>query len=141
VSGAFQSNAFENDAFQTAAIAATLSGGYRHTPTLHIPRGRKQTQDEKRLSRERFGISEPVAEVIAVVAKRQVQDLFVPEKKRELDLERELHLRGLEYERHYFDELSKQRELLIRSEISAGLRRQLELEDEEALVMILSHVL
>ena len=85
-------------------------------------------------------ISEEIQEVIYDVAERQVQRLEHDELKRLEELERELQLRGIEWESRYLTVLNEEREFLINQEIGALLRQKLE-NDQAALVLILSSIL
>ena len=85
-------------------------------------------------------ISEEIQEVISDVAARQVVRLERDELKRLEELERELQLRGIEWESRYLTALNEEREFLINQEIGSLLRQKLE-NDQTALVLILSSIL
>jgi hypothetical protein len=93
------------------------SGGY------YVRGTRQRTEEDERRGREAVGIPQPVAEVIANVAARQAEKP-ADEHKRFEELERELALRGLEWQGRYLAALNVARERLAR-------------QDEEAIVAVL----
>lgn len=91
-------------------------------------------------ARERFGITDAAAEVIAAVAARQAaeevaQTAAADEQRRYEELSRELELRSLEFEGRYLEALSA-----LRAEKLAEIREQQELEDVLALLAIAASV-
>lgn len=114
----------------SAAVAATASpgGGYwvRQFKLRYKPKHER--------------IPEQIQEVILDVAERQTQRLEHDELKRLEELERELQVRGVEWESRYLEALNEEREFLINQEIGRLLRQKLE-NDRTALVLILSSIL
>ena len=103
--------------------------------------GRYWLREFKRRYKPKYErIPEQIQEVILDVAERQVQRLEHDELKRLEELERELQLRGIEWESRYLTALNEEREFLINQEIGALLRQKLE-NDQTALVLILSSIL
>ena len=125
-------------AAQSASIAgaATVtrtatSGGYE------IGRlGTLRTSEDIRRDRKRFGVIPEAARVIAQVAATQAERLSLDEQQRLEHLERELELRGIEYESRYLELLNVMRERLIAAEIGRRLRLLQQIE-EEAVVMLM----
>ena len=114
----------------SAAAAATASPG-----------GGYWAREFKRRYKPKYErIPEQIQEVISYVAERQVQRLEHDELKRLEELERELQLRGIEWESRYLTALNEEREFLINQEIGSLLRQKLE-NDQAALVLILSSIL
>ena len=127
--GAFGDSFGAGAAAAAAAAAATASpGGY----WAREFRRRFKPKHEK--------IPEQIQEVILDVAERQVQRLEHDELKQLEELERELQLRGIEWESRYLTALNEEREFLINQEIGGLLRQKIE-NDETALVLILSAIL
>ena len=114
----------------SAAAAATASpgGGYW------------AREFKRRYKPKHERIPEQIQEVILDVAARQVVRLERDELKRLEELERELQLRGIEWESRYLTALNEEREFLINQEIGRLLRQKLE-NDQTALVLILSAIL
>ena len=107
------------------------SGGI---PSTLKVRGRSRKDVEQ--SRKRYGLSDLATDVIAQVAARQVESLEADEQKRFEELHRELTLRGVEFDRRYFEVLSEIRERLITEEIASRLRLKLR-EEEEIMVLLM----
>ena len=128
--GAFGDSFGAGAAAASAAAAATASpgGGYW------------VRQFKLRYKPKHDRIPEQIQEVISDVAERQVQRLEHDELKRLEELERELQLRGIEWESRYLTVLNEEREFLINQEIGGLLRQKIE-NDETALVLILSAIL
>lgn len=84
-----------------------FSGGYFATT-------RRRSQEELERDRERFGIA--AAEVIEAVAQRQAATPQADEQKRLEELERELTLRGIEWEGRYLAALNAKLEAVRRSD-------------------------
>ena len=140
---AFDSNAFSTDAFSVnafdfgagppppppppAAPSIKPSGGF---PAAE-PR---RTKADISRDRERFGIRDEVADAIAQVAAQQAARLEQDAQKRFEELNRELELRGLEWDARYLEELNIQRERLINAEIALRIRQAI--MDDEALMLL-----
>lgn len=91
-------------------------------------------------ARERFGITDAAAEVIAAVAARQAaeeaaQAAAADEHRRYEELTREFELRSLEFEGRYLEALSA-----LRAEMLVAIKEQQELEDVLALLAIAASV-
>lgn len=91
-------------------------------------------------ARERFGITDAAAEVIAAVAARQAaeeaaQAVAADEQRRYEELSRELELRSLEFEGRYLEALSA-----LRADMLVAIKEQQELEDVLALLAISASV-
>ena len=128
--GAFGDSFGAGAAAASAAAAATASPG-----------GGYWAREFKRRYKPKYErIPEQIQEVILDVAERQVQRLEHDELKRLEELERELQLRGIEWESRYLTALNEEREFLINQEIGGLLRQKIE-NDETALVLILSAIL
>lgn len=140
MSGAFQSTAFQNSAFQTGSTPTPTptptpspSGGYfGGTARAH------RSAEEIRRARERFGIVEQAAQVITAVALRQANSLEQDEHKRFEELERELALRGLAWEARYLEMLNEQRERLIGIELKERMQEAQRIEEEISMALLVT---
>lgn len=95
-----------------------------------------RTSEDIRKARERFGIPDEAAQVIAAVAARQAaeeaaQALASDEQRRFEELSRELELQRIEFEGRYLEALAAMRQEMVRQ-----IREQQELEDILALLVI-----
>ena len=123
-----------------------FGGGYFGALTTAIPaRGTAPwlwsgvyapTEKDIRRSRERFGIPDEAARVVAEVAARQAQRLESDAHKRFEELQRELALRRIEWNAKYLEALNVEREALIDAEIAARLKHKL--AEETMLLMLVA---
>ena len=97
---------------------------------------RPQTKEQKRKSREDFGIIPKAKEVIAAVAQSQAERLEQDSQKQFEELSRELDLKGIEFDARYLEALNLQRERLIDAEIQRRLKQDLEDKQTMQLLMI-----
>ena len=95
-------------------------------PFLQIPERRKK-----------HGIPQEVDEIIKQVAASQVARLELDKQKQFEELERELELRALKWERKYLRALAEEREFLIHEEIGRLLKERMQRDEEEAILAIL----
>ena len=91
-----------------------------------------RTKEEVRREREDLGILPK--RIIEEVAQRQAERLETDKQKHFEELNRELELRGVEWDSRYLESLNEVRERLINAEISLRLRQKL--MDEEALMLL-----
>ena len=107
------------------------SGGYpsEYHPYLRRPRYR-------RIEKVYEDLALATQQIVDSVANRQVQVLETDQQKIFEELERELELKGIEWESRYLEALNAKREFLIDQEIGRLLRKKL--KDEEELVVILT---
>ena len=136
MAGAFQSNAFQNAAFQTDGVTPVIiqsSGGFEIASLWQ----RRRTAQDIRDERERFGIVLPrVQEIVTAVAQRQAADLRQDELQRREELARELELAGVQAQSTYFEMLAEYRQALIDEEIGARLAIVAENETRAMLLML-----
>ena len=106
-------------------------------PSGGIPSYADQRRTKKKIreARERFGIPDEVRIAIETVAKQQVDRLERDKQKQFEELNRELELRGLEFEGRYLESLNQARERLITAEISLRIREKM-IADEESLMLL-----
>ena len=115
----------------------TLISGGGSNPSQGLPpyaHARPQTKEQKRKSREDFGIIPK--EVIAAVAQSQAERLEQDAQKQFEELSRELDLKGIEFDARYLEALNLQRERLIDAEIQRRLKQDLEDKQTMQLLMI-----
>ena len=122
------------DSWGTAVQAISPSGGF---PAYEQP---LRTKRDISKARKRFGIEDSVARAIAEVAARQAERLELDTQKRFEELNRELQLRGIQWESRYLEALNAQREALIDAEISARLKAKLRNDEEMIILMLLAAV-
>lgn len=117
-----------------AAVVQTPIGG-------GIPYNNRRTKRDIARDRERFGIPDvekQIAEaLVEQIAARQAKTLEQDEHKRFEELQRELQLRGIEWQARYLEMMNAARERLIREEIAVHLQR---IQDEETMLMLLALV-
>ena len=111
--------------------AVRPSGGLWHEELKYAIEGRKSWR--QRL--EEAKIQRLAVEVLDEVAHRQVLTLELDEHKRFEELERELELKGIEWEARYLDLLNERREALIDAEIGRLLRLK---QDENDVIILLT---
>ena len=132
---AFQIDAFEEDAFDveestlTEDSAPVSYGGYwtrefRDVISGRVRRRRKLPDDDE------------ITDIIQSVAAEQALRLEKDEQKRFEELERELELRGVEWEARYLETLNQRREFLIDQEIERLLRQKLENDNRILLILM-----
>ncbi len=109
-----------------AAPAIVPSGGIPYHPYL----GRLER-------RKKHGIPQEVDEIIKAVAASQVARLELDRQKQFEELERELELKALKWERKYLAALAEEREYLINEEIGRLIRQKIQTDEEEAILAIL----
>ena len=114
------------------------SGGYPANPDYG--RVKKRTARELGKERERFGIPDKVRIAIEAVAAQQAARLEQDSQKRFEELERELELRGIEWDARYLESLNAERERLINAEIALRLRQRLKDEEELMLLVLMAAV-
>ena len=123
--------------FTVAGAAAEVvspirpSGGRWEEEFKHAIEGRKPWR--KRLEEQR--IQAVAIDLIERVAQRQVETLESDEHKRFEELERELELKGIEWEARYLEALNDRRQALVIEEIGRLLRLR---QDEEDMVILLT---
>ena len=114
------------------AVQQLIGGG--------IPHDYKRTRRDIARDRERFGIPDHerlVAEAVAAqIAAGQAARLEMDAQKRFDELQRELQLRGIEWQARYLEKMNAERERLIDLEIGKLLRQQM--EDEQVILMLLA---
>ena len=123
------------------AISADVPAGPQ--PSGGVPSDGAQFRTRRDISkdRERFGlIDEIAAQAIADVAAQQVERLEQDEQKRFEELNRELELRGIEWDARYLESLNYERERLINAEIAMRLRQRLQDEEELMLLVLIAAV-
>lgn len=108
------------------------SGGY---PTREF-----RDAIEGRVPRGTLRLPEKAQAVIEAVALRQVETLEADELKRLEELERELQLKGIEWEARHLEALNVRREHLIDLEIGRLLKAKLEADDELLLIMLAASI-
>ena len=151
---AFQSNAFQNNAFETPEEAAIVvqgvigylvplkpyrGPGYRkrgHKEEIEL---RRQWWEERQQREYRFN-NPQVIQIIERIAQRQIEDLTVDEEKRFEELERELEVKGIEWEGRYLEALNARREHLIEAEISDLLRAKMDEQEAMFLIVLAAHI-
>lgn len=127
---AFSVNAFDFDADAATPIPTTPpSGGF---PAAD--QAQRRTRSDVSRDRERFGLQDEIARAIAEVAAQQAERLEQDKQKQFEELNRELELRGIEWDARYLESLNYERERLINAEI--GLRLRQRLQDEEELMLL-----
>ena len=109
-----------------AAPAIVPSGGIPYHPYL----GRLER-------RKKHGIPQEVDEIIKQVAASQVARLEADKQKQFEELERELALKALTWERKYLRALAEEREFLVDQEIGRLLWEKYRQQEEEAIIAIL----
>jgi hypothetical protein len=131
---------FFGGGFFGAVDAAVVAGPQ---PSGGIPASdqawRRTKQDIAR-DRERFGIPDKARLAIEAVAAQQAERLEQDEQKRFEELNRELELRGIEWDARYLESLNYERERLISAEIAMRLRRRLQDEEELMLLVLMAAV-
>lgn len=116
------------------AAAAPAAGAAIRYPGGHPFLGRSQERPERR---KKHGIPQEVDEIIKQVAASQVARLEADKQKQFEELERELELRALKWERKYLTALAEEREYLINQEIGRLLREKILRDEEEAILAVL----
>jgi hypothetical protein len=95
---------------------------------------RTPTREEISKARQRFGLEDETAKIILDIASRQAESLERDSQKRFEELNRELKLKDIEWDRKYLEALNAERERLIDAEIALRLRQKL--DDEEVLMLL-----
>lgn len=112
-------------------VSAPVGGGYV------TDRGR--TKKEIRKDRERFGIPDEerlIAEaLVEQIAARQVETLERDKQKQFDELQRELQVRGIQWQARYLEMLNAERERLINAELAIIFQQQ---QDEETMLLMLA---
>ena len=99
---------------------------------------RKRTKEEIQRERERLGILPRAAQIINLIAARQVETLKADEQQRLEELTREMALEKIEWESRYLEMLNARRETLISAEIAMLLRKKLQDEENMVILMLLA---
>ena len=87
--------------------------------------------------KKKHGIPQEVDEIIKQVAASQVARLELDKQKQFEELERELELRALKWERKYLRALAEERDFLMNEEIGRLLYEKFRQQEEEAILAIL----
>lgn len=87
--------------------------------------------------KKKHGIPQEVDEIIKQVAASQVARLEADKQKQFEELERELALKALTWERKYLRALAEEREFLVDQEIGRLLWEKYRQQEEEAIIAIL----
>ncbi len=119
-----------------AVVTGPVGGGIAHQGLL-----RRRSKKEIASDRERFGIPDQeriIAEaLVAQIAARQAESLERDEHKRFEELQRELQIRGIQWQAQYLEKMNAKRERLINAEIAAHFQR---IQDEEMILLMLAVV-
>ena len=110
-------------------------GGGSH-PSQGLPlsvHARGQTPEQKRKSREEFGLIEKVIQEVAV---SQVSRLETDKQNQYDELSRELKLQNLAFEARYLEDLAVEREKLLDIEIGRLLKSRIQ-EEELSMFLIM----
>ena len=116
--------------------AITPSGGIYHEQLREALEGRKSWRQKLREAK----IKAAAIDAIEHIAVRQVESLELDQQKRFEELERELEVRGVEWESRYLDILNQRRETLIHEEIGKLIHKGIEEEEIIMLLMMLAEV-
>lgn len=85
----------------------------------------------------RRGLSSGDADVIAEVAERQALDTHLDEQQRLEELQGEMRLRGLEMRSQHLQALNDERERLLNMEIGELMRKAVDDEDMQTLLLMI----
>lgn len=118
-----------------AIVPPIVGGGYHPSQGLY-PRPPDKHQISR--ARKRLGLEDEVARAIAQVAARQAESLELDAQKRFEELNRELRLRGIEWDARYLEAVNIEREKLIDAEIALRLKAKLRTDDETIILMLLA---
>ena len=143
---AFSNTAFSTSAFSVGAfdfgsgptpppapvvVPPLVGGGF----TYEYRRPRKSLAKD----RERFGIpniERQVAEALVEdIAARQAKSLERDEQKRFEELQRELQIRGIQWQAQYLESMNAKRERLIEEEIATIFQQR---QDEETMLLMIA---
>ena len=127
--GQFFAGGFFGDA--TVTPTTQPSGGFPASDGAQ-----RRTRKDISRDRERFGIPDEARLAIEAVAAQQSQRLEQDKQKQFEELNRELELRGIEFEGRYLESLNVERERLINAEIGLRLRQRM-IEDEELMILVM----
>lgn len=123
------------DVASPVVVPPIIGGGYNPSQGLY-PRPPDKLQISR--ARKRLGLEDEVARAIAEVAARQAKSLELDAQKRFEELNRELQLRGIEWQVRYLEALNAQREGLIDAEIALRLKEKLRTDEEMIVLMLLA---
>ncbi len=141
---AFDTSAFSVDAFDFGSVQTPpptpevvlplIGGGF----TYEYRRPRKSLAKD----RERFGIPDierQIAdELVEQIAARQARSLERDEHKRFEELQRELQIRGIQWQAQYLEVMNAKRERLIDEEIATIFQQR---QDEETMLLMIAVIL
>lgn len=134
----FSDAAFSQDGFSVNAFDFGTPGVTEtpFRPGVGFTSGPSTHWDDILRRRRELGIREEVHEIIEKVAERQVKALSTDDQQNFEELERELELKGLEWDAKYLEALNLRRELLIEQEIALLLKKRKQDNDAMLLIMI-----
>ena len=106
-----------------------------------VPHDYKRTKKDIAKDRERFGIPDHeriIAEaLVAQIAARQAEVLEQDKQKQFDELQRELQIRGIQWQARYLELLNVQREKLIDAELKVIFQQR---QDEELMLLMLAAI-
>ena len=115
----------------------TPSGGYHAQELRDALEGRKSWRQKLKEQR----IQAAAIDAIEHIAVRQAASLELDKQKRFEELERELQIRGVEWDTKYFNLLNQRRETLIHEEIGRLIWKGIREEEEITILLMMLAVL